>query len=212
MFIIRTRARLVRCKGAWSCLKDMTKPGSVSFLCGARRNIHFTPFAMNHLDRATTATLTGIYPGIGFNDFSFITATIRNEVYLACEKLYKAGYSTFICTLDSDYDLLAADRVILFREVKTPSVRLVAVLSHTRPPKRFGPAAIAKYMELCRDADEVVTLSRIRLSGITRNAFFLKHSSHILYMDDGVSCPPDPLIAEADKLGVPVTNLFNSIK
>lgn len=167
---------------------------------------------MNTIDKATTATLTGLYPGIGFNDFSLITATIRNEVYLACEKLYQAGYRTFLYTLESDYDLIAADRVVLLREIKARSIRLVAVLSHSRPPKRFGPRTADKYRELCQEADEIVDMSHVRYFGKNRCEYLLQNSSHVICMATDEDANMTKLVQQAEAHNIPVTNLLNSLK
>lgn len=167
---------------------------------------------MNPIDKATTATLTGLYPGIGFNDFSLITATIRNEVYLACEKLYQAGYRTFLYTLESDYDLIAADRVVILREIKTRSIRLVAVLSHSRPPERFGPRAADKYRELCREADEIVDLSHVRHFGKNPCEYLLQNSSQIICMATDEDANMLKLVQQAEAHNIPVTNLLNYLQ
>lgn len=169
---------------------------------------------MKNFDRATTATITGFCLDIDCTGYSQdLTSTIRTELYLILDQLYKAGYRTFLCSLESDFDLLAAKTVSLFREVKSRGpVQLVAILDHCDPPKAFGPAAAALFREICHQSDEVVDLSSWIWLPMSRNKYFLKNSSHIVCMDTGNLEDTYRLALDAEKEHIPVTNLFDLIK
>lgn len=167
------------------------------------------------IERATTVAIAGYHPEINYPNTSNdnLTATTRTELYLALEDLYKAGYRTFLCTLENGFGLLAAETVVFLRETQfhTP-IRLVAVYFKD-DPYAFDEETLVKFCAILRTADLNVELSKSRfLHRYTkRNRLLRECSSRIVCLSKGLHLGDISLVLGAWLRRVPVVNLRKAV-
>ena len=168
------------------------------------------------IERATTVAITGYHPEINYPNTSNdnLTATTRTELYLALEELYKAGYRTFLCTLENGFGLLAAETVVFLRETQfhTP-IRLVAVYFED-DPYAFDEETLVKFCEIIRTADLSVEISKSRfLHRYTkRNRLLRECSSRIVSLSKGLHWGVVSLLLGAWLRHIPVKNLCQTVR
>lgn len=134
------------------------------------------------------------------------------DTFVAVCDLCRQGYDTFLTGMAEGFDLIAAEEV-LRAKMTYPHIRLVAVVPFRCQSARYGERDKAKYDNILRMSDEVVTLSEAYFMGCfhRRNDYLLEHSTRLLtYYDYSPAGGTAYTVRHAIARKMGVTNIFRS--
>ncbi|MFI3287287.1 MAG: SLOG family protein [Rikenellaceae bacterium] len=140
---------------------------------------------------------------------------LREKLRATLLELYNFGYKRFICGMGEGFDLVAAEEVLKFREIK-PLVELMAAVPYIGHERSFSMEEKGLYYDLLTKADEVKVLCNnpVNIGGahLLRNEYMLGESSVLVcYFDEAKSEPRSGTqynVRHARKEGLRVINLF----
>ena len=103
---------------------------------------------------------------------------IRTRLWTAIVMAYQRGFRHFLCGGALGFDTLAAQEVLLLRELH-PDVSLTLALPFRGQADNWNPAAQAEYRNILAAADEVIYTSETysKFCMQKRNRFMVDHSA-----------------------------------
>ena len=139
----------------------------------------------------------------GRNDNNLINV-ISTEAYLAVVSLYSQGLRTFLSGISEEFERIAAEAVLKFKEERE-DIRLVVVLPHHGREEQPDTADRNRYNRLIEKADSCVYLAEE--SNMSMVDYLLANSSRLLCYYD---TPHDAIVLyRAEKDGMPTINIYS---
>ena len=105
----------------------------------------------------------------------------ENELKERLRVLIKNGARDFYCGMAKGFDLLAAETVLSLRE-EYSHIRLILCVPFYNQEKNFSAADKARYVEICKNADEKILLSESYYKGclLARNRYMAEKADALL--------------------------------
>lgn len=126
-------------------------------------------------------------------------------------ELINAGCTTFYTGMAMGFDIIAAEAVLLAKEVTDTPVELYAVIPYKNQDKSFPYDWKSRYERIIKKCDKAILLcdSYNRTCFFLRNQFMVDNSDIVLTYFDGKSGGTKSTVDYAARKGRQVINLYN---
>lgn len=161
---------------------------------------------MNKIDKACSVAFTG-HRSIPLVEIERVRGEVRKKVRL----LYTMGFRNYLCGMAIGFDMLAAEEVVKLKKEGCNDIRLVAVVPFRGQSTKWKDAEKARYNDLLKNADDVITLSERYYNGccLRRNDYMLSHAcGMIAYFNGQPKGGTFYTISRAKKLNIDIVNIF----
>ena len=138
---------------------------------------------------------------------------LKLRTYAAIDQAIQEGYDTFITGACYGFDLLAAEQVLLRKQVADhighPKIRLIAAVPHEHQAIHWKTADREQYYDTLAQCDEVVTLNTHYRQGCfhERNRWMIDRASRLICCYDGSGGGTGYTVDYARKSGLTIINL-----
>lgn len=136
----------------------------------------------------------------------------ENGLYGQILKLANDGCRTFYCGMAMGFDLMAAEAVLLVKNVFNEPLRLICVLPFKGQSDTFSPQWKEKFDRVLQNADEQICLSDKYYIGCyqMRNIYMVDNSDYVVTWFDGRRGGTENTIRYALKKGRYVFNIHEN--
>lgn len=142
---------------------------------------------------------------------------IKN-LYTQINKAIFDGYDTFLFGACYGFDLMCAEQVLLRKKVikytDPNKINIIAVVPFEEQASKWNQNDRNIYYNILSKCDEVITLNKQYEPGCyyERNRYMIDNSSMLICYFNGSSGGTKYTVEYAEKLSVPIINLYSTIK
>lgn len=136
----------------------------------------------------------------------------KEELFKTVKALHAEGYTSFLSGMAEGFDLAAAQAVLQLRD-ECPDVELIAVIPFKGQEANYSEEDKAQYQFILDHADAIVSTSEeyYKEAFFKRNDYLLDHCGMVVCYYDGQRGGTMYTYNRAEKRGLPIMNIFNSI-
>lgn len=136
-------------------------------------------------------------------------ARFENRLLESIFSLPAEEYMVFYSGVAMGFDLVAAELVLLYRDMRPGSVRLICVVPFKRQSDNWSEDWKQRYEHVLANADDVIVLSEEYYKGCfqKRNEYMVNHSDLVVTYYDGKSGGTSNTLFYAARKGLTILNL-----
>lgn len=140
-----------------------------------------------------------------------LTSVITFELNDIIKSLYDLGFTMFLCSMSTNFDLIAAESVLNLKQ-KNSAIKLLAVIPFVGSDANFNSTEKLRFKTISNCADQVIfTSSTYQENILTIHAnYLLENASHLISFYNNEDKTPY-IVNCAAKANLPITNIYEEI-
>ena len=134
---------------------------------------------------------------------------IALEFYDTIKRLYDQGFTTFLSSITSGFDLIAAEAALKHKE-KHLDIKLIVAIPHIEQVASFNNSEKTRYKAICELADKVIFTTSNDHENIPyiHQQYLLTNCSHLICCYDESKIKKSYLINQFIDTKIPIINIY----